>query len=239
MKRKNVAAFVIAACAIVAIAGTAGRADAKSKPAPYAPHINPAEFQSTVDHPFFPLKPGTRFTYRETIDGKALTAESTVLSESKTVMGVHCVVVHDVLRDHDTVIEDTYDWYAQDLKGNVWYFGENTKEFMPHGRVVTEGSWEGGVGGGIPGIIMPAQLTAGAPYRQEYLRGHAEDMAQILAVNDSLTVPFGTFGGCLRTKEWSMLEAGGEKKWYVRGVGFARSESESGEVSVLISVKHP
>ena len=205
----------------------------------YAPHIDKAEFQATVDHPYFPLVPGTRYSYRETAGKKISDCETTVMSETKLIMGVTCSVVHDVLKSGGEVIEDTYDWYAQDKAGNVWYFGEDTKEYGSHGRVDTEGSWQAGVGGALPGILMPASIVKGQPYRQEYLRGHAEDMGQIVGIGEAVKVHAGAYTDCVRTKDWSMLEAGHEFKWYARGVGMVRSESASKEVSELLSVVHP
>jgi len=154
-------------------------------------------------------------------------------------MGVTCVVVHDQLTQQGVLKEETLDWYAQDKQGNVWYFGEATKEFRAHGKVSTEGSWEAGVEGSQPGIIMKGQPVAGEPYRQEYDKGEAEDMGQVVAVDDSVTVPFGSFTGCVRTREWSMLEPGTEKKWYAKGIGVVRTESTTKEVSTLVSVTRP
>src|SRR5262249_53856427 len=155
--------------------------------------------------------------------------EVEVLSDTKTILGVTCAVVHDVVKDGDQVLEDTYDWYAQDLAGNVWYFGEDTKEYSPKGHVSTEGSWEAGVGKAQPGIFMPANPTPGPPYRQESSPGHAEDMGQVVATNQSVRVPAGAYAGCVRTKDWSLLEAGHDFKWYAKGVGLVRSESAARE----------
>lgn len=211
----------------------------KPKASAYAPTIDAANFQSTVDNPYFPLVPGTVFHYSEKSGGKTLDNELTVLAEPKVILGVSCVVVHDVLRNKDAIVEDTFDWYAQDKQGNVWYFGEATKEYLPYGRVSDEGSWEAGVGGAQPGLVMAATPAVGGPYRQEYLRGKAEDMAQVVALGESVTVPYGTFTNCVRTKDWSMLEAGSEFKWYAKGVGFVRSQSTGKELVELVSVTKP
>ncbi len=154
-------------------------------------------------------------------------------------MGVKCTLVHDVVTSRGEVKEDTRDWFAQDKQGTVWYFGEATQEFKPGGRVSREGSWEAGVKGALPGIMMPAEVKPGQPYRQAYYAGWAEDMAQIVALGETVTVPAGTFANCLRTKEWSLLESGGEKRWYAPGIGFVRSEAIGGEVVTLLSIKRP
>ena len=202
----------------------------------YHPTIDPANFTHVVTNPYFPLVPGTTFTTIEKEGRETRENKTTVTHDTKTIMGVKCVVVHDTVKIDGTLLEDTLDWYAQDKQGAVWYFGETTKEFKSGGRVSTEGSWEGGVEGAQPGIIMPANPKPGQPYRQEYLAGVAEDMGQVVAVGESVTVPAGTYKDCVKTKDWSMLEAGHEHKWYARGVGLVRTESSSGEVATLMSV---
>ncbi len=206
---------------------------------PYKPTIDPANFQSKVDNPYFPLVPGTTLKYEEKAGGETDENEITVMSDTKVIMGVKCTVVHDVVREKGAVKEDTLDWYAQDKQGSVWYFGEETKEFKAGGRVSHEGSWEGGIKGGQPGIIMPADPKPGNPYRQEYSPNNAEDMGQIVATNETVTVPAGTFTGCVKTKDWSLLESGNEYKWYAKGVGVVQAKTTKGEVEGLLSIKRP
>ena len=206
----------------------------------YHPQINPADFQSSVDNPYFPLPHGMKTKFVEKKGSEQSINQVEVLPGVKKIMGVNCVIVHDTITEDGALKEDTYDWYAQDKRGNVWYFGEETKEFKPSGESSSAGSWEAGVGGAQPGIIMPAELTTGAePYRQEYLAGHAEDMGQIAALNESVSVPLGSFKGCVKTREWSMLESGDEKKWYCRGVGFVKEVASAGEVVTLESMTKP
>lgn len=224
---------------LMALTWTTGASRATAKKSDYQPRIDPAEFQAIVDNPYFPLVPGTTFKFIEKSGKHTSENEVTVTTDTKVILGVTCVVVRDVLREKGVLKEDTCDWYAQDRQGNVWYFGEDTKEFHSNGKVDTEGSWEAGVGKGQPGIIMWGNPVPGAPYRQEYGPGHAEDMGQVVAVNDSVSVPYGSFGGCVRTKEWSLLEAGTDKKWYARGVGFIREEAADKGVVTLVSVTRP
>lgn len=205
----------------------------------YHPHIDPADFQSAVDNPYFPLVPGTTVKFIEKAGNETSENVIAVTHDTKEILGVKCLVVHDTVTQNGAPKEDTYDWYAQDKHGTVWYFGEATKEFKAGGKVDTEGSWEAGVDGAQPGIIMPGQLKLGEPYRQEYYAGHAEDMGRVVALGDSVSVPFGSFTGCVRTEEWSMLESGTEKKWYCKGVGVVREVSEIGEVAMLVSVTRP
>jgi hypothetical protein len=228
--------FTVTLFALAAAGAWAAEKKTNAARGEYRPTIQPTNFAEAVDHPYFPLVPGTTFTFiekdrRETRENKVM-----VTHDTKTILGVKCVVVHDKVTVDAKLVEDTFDWYAQDKEGSVWYFGEATREFKSGGRVSTEGSWEAGVKGAQPGIVMPANPKPGEPYRQEYLKGEAEDMGQVVAVGETVTVPFGIFKDCLRTRDWSMLERGSEKKWYARGTGVVRTESSSGEVSVLISV---
>ena len=182
----------------------------------YAPHIDPAEFTTKVDNEYFPLKPGTTFLY----EGGKERDEFAVTHQTKKVMGVKCVVVNDKAWEDGKLIEKTYDWFAQDKEGNVWYFGEDTKEYENGEVVSTKGSWEAGVDGAKPGIIMQAHPKVGQTYRQEYYKGEAEDMAKVQSLNDSVTVPYGSFDHVLVTKEWTPLEPSyHEHKYYAPGVG--------------------
>jgi hypothetical protein len=205
---------------------------------PYKPAIDSANFQSKIDNPYFPLVPGTVLTYTEKGGGEMKDNIVTVTHDTKTILGVKCVVVHDVVKEKGKLIEDTYDWYAQDKQGAVWYFGEATKEYKAGGAVETKGSWEAGVNG-QPGIMMPADRKPGKPYRQEYSPNNAEDMGQVVSVTETVTVPAGTYKDCVKTKDWSMLESGHEFKWYAKGIGVVQAKASDGELSQLISIEKP
>src|SRR5215210_4661950 len=182
----------------------------------YAPHIKPADFTTKLDNEYFPLKPGTTFVY----EGGAERGEMTVTYDTKKVMGVECVVVDDRGYEDGKLIEKTYDWFAQDKQGTVWYFGEDTKEYENGAVVSTKGSWEAGVDGAKAGIIMPADPKVGQSYHQEYYPGEAMDMAKVLSLNASVRVPYGLFDRVLVTREWTPLEPSyDEHKYYARGVG--------------------
>ena len=220
--------------------GTAKTTQDTTKPA-YSPHINPADFTRKIDNKYFPLKPGTTFVYR----GKTKDATEgdvvAVTSDTKNIMGVECVVVNDRVTEDGKLTEQTFDWYAQDKEGNVWYFGENSKEYE-NGKVTsTEGSWEAGKNGAKPGIIMPANPNVGHTYRQEYYKGEAEDMARPLKLDGSATVPYGSFDHALVTYEWTPLEPNiAERKYYAAGVGTVLEVAVKGppERLELIDVKH-
>jgi hypothetical protein len=136
------------------------------------------------------------------------------------VLGVACAVVRDTVSQHGKPIERTFDWYAQDKQGNVWYMGERSLE-VKNGRFVLAGdSWKSGVNGAKPGIIMEGHPRTGDVYRQEYYKpGKALDQARVLGRNATVKVPYGTFRHALATIEWSPSEPQYEKKDYARGVG--------------------
>jgi hypothetical protein len=192
--------------------------------------LDPADFTGPIDNPYWPMAVGSRWVYEETDpDGTELVVEVTVTDETKTILGIDAVVVHDIVTEDGEVKEDTFDWYAQDDDGNVWYLGEDTKEYEGGEVVSTEGSWEAGVDGALPGIIMPAQPVVGLVYRQEYLEGEAEDHAEVLSLDEHVEVPFGTFDNVLMTKDYTPLEPGlVEHKFYAQGVGPVLAEIVSG-----------
>jgi hypothetical protein len=191
--------------------------------------IDPADFTSEIDNPWLPLRVGSRWVYRETDqEGGEQRVEVTVLDETRQVMGVETRVVHDVVTEDGEVVEDTYDWYAQDADGNVWYFGEATKE-LSDGEVSTAGSWEAGVNGAEPGILVPTEPEVGMTYRQEYYAGEAEDAAEVLSLDEKVEVRRGRFGGVLMTKDYTPLEPDLlEHKFYARGVGLVLALAISG-----------
>jgi len=184
--------------------------------------LDPADFTADIDHPYLPMEPGTRWTYREVDEeGNVVEVVVVVTTETKTVAnGITARVVRDTVREDGEIVEDTRDWFAQDEDGNVWYLGEDTAEFEDGALVSHEGAWEAGVDGALPGIILPADPRPGMAYRQEYLAGEAEDNGRILAVGEDVEVRAGSFDDVLRTEDTNALEPDVvEHKYYARGVG--------------------
>jgi hypothetical protein len=206
----------------------------------YNPVINPADFTTKIDNKYFPLVPGTTFIYEGISEKGNEHNEVAVEDETKTILGVTCVVVEDTVKVGGQIIEQTLDWYAQDKNGNVWYFGEDSKEYK-NGKVVSiGGSWEAGVKGAKPGIIMEANPKVGDSYRQEYLKSEAEDMADILSLSESASVKYGSFTDCLKTRDYTPLEPNVvENKYYAPGVGEVLITLEKGgtERIELIEIK--
>ena len=226
----NRRSFVMLATAAVGalLLGTAHPAARAATPV--AAEIDPANFVSGIDNPWFPLAPGTTMIFEGNADGEPLRVETTVTRETKMIMGVECVVVLDRAYEDGELIEETRDWYAQDRDGNVWYFGEASQDIEDGAVVDTHGSWEAGVDGAIPGIIMWADPQPGDPYSQEVAPGIAEDMAQVARTGETVTVPYGTFDDVLVITEWNPLDPGVvEEKSYAAGVGLILEEAIEGE----------
>jgi len=206
----------------------------------YDPRITPSDFISEINNKFLTLTPGTTLFYESQTDEGLERNEFSVTDEKRTVMGVETTVVWDRVWLNDELIEDTKDWFAQDIEGNVWYFGEDSKDFEGGQLVSTKGSWEAGVDGAKPGIVMKASPQIGDSYRQEYYAGEAEDMGEVVSLGETVSVPYGTFSGCLKTKDWNPLEPGViEFKYYCPQVGnmVFEEKPEGGEEVELIDVR--
>jgi hypothetical protein len=206
--------------------------------------VDPSSFDQPVANDYFPLEPGTVTRYRGTEDGEVFHERVVVTSRTKVIQGVTTTVVRDVVRRTDgSLAESTRDWYAADDAGNVWYFGEATATYDDDGHVESrEGSWQAGVDGAVAGTIMPADPSPTDAFRQEFLRGEAEDQAWVVQRGVTATVPFGSLHDVVRTFEWSRLEKGVvSEKLYAPGVGIVRERDVSGgdETFVLVSVDHP
>ena len=209
---------------------------------PYNPQIDPTDFGGPIDNPYLPLKPGTVFRYRGVGDD-GTTPELNVVRvtrSTKRIMGIDAVVVLDKVWADGKPEERTFDWYAQDKQGNVWYMGENSFDYEHGHWVRNDGSWTAGVGNGKPGVIMLAHPRRGDAYRQEYSPGHAVDQAKVLGPGGRVTTPFRTFARTLLTREFSTIDRQYEKKWYARGIGVIQEDAvtKSKEHSVLVSVVH-
>jgi hypothetical protein len=218
MRRRPI---VTAAAALVAAASliAAGAADARQP-----------RFVHRIDNPWLPFRPGTVFVYRGVKDGKASRDVVGVTTHTRTIDGVRCVAVDDRLYLRGALEERTTDWYAQDAQGNVWYFGEATAELDAAGRVTgREGSWQAGLHGARPGIVMPARPRVGQTFRQEFYKGHAEDHFQVLGLSASVHVPYTSSRKALLTKEWTPLEPGViDHKLYLRGIGMVEELTVKG-----------
>jgi hypothetical protein len=227
------AAVVIAACG----GDDEGNSSAQSSAADGLPQgsepveIDPADFTTEIDNRYWPMTPGSRWIYSETdSEGTQQRVVVTVTNRTKQIAnGVEARVVRDVVSEDGEPVEITDDWYAQDSDGNIWYMGEDTAEYE-NGKLVTRaGSFEAGVDGAQPGIILPAEPQEGVTYRQEYYEGEAEDEGEIVGLGEQAEVPAGHYTDVLMTKDTNPLEPKVlEFKFYAPDVGPVLAVSVSG-----------
>ncbi len=218
-------AATLAADSTTAAAAPAPALEAASK----LPEFDPGNFVRVVDNKYFPLPRGARFVYEGTEGSEPLKNVSDVTDIAKTILGVKVVVVLDRLFRSGALVEKTFDYFAQDKDGNVWYLGEDTKEFE-NGKVFsTAGTFEAGKDGAKAGIIMRAHPKVGQTTQQEFAPGVAEDMATVLSLDATVSVPYGTFDHCLKTEDFTPLEPGAkEVKFYCPAIGFTRGRDVTG-----------
>jgi hypothetical protein len=205
----------------------------------YAPVLDPAHFVAVIDNPYFPLPVGRTLVYTGVKDGQSQTDTVAVTDQKKVILGITATVVSDVATHDGNVLEKTFDYYAQDDQGNVWYLGEDTTAFLPNGKADTSGSFLAGVNGAQPGIIMEANPQIPDAYRQECAFGQAEDTAWVVGTSGSVSVPYGKVRNVLTTLESTRLEPGAyDEKVYGPGLGIVSERSLTGpiEIAVLVSI---
>lgn len=207
----------------------------------YEPVLDPANFVSVIDNPYYPLPVGRVLIYKGTRDGQEQIDRVRVTDRTRVLEGITTTAVRDVAKTPDgTLLEATTDWFAQDKQGTVWYLGEATKAYNSDGTVDTSGSWLAGVHDGEPGIIMEAHPRVPDAYRQEYLKGEAEDTAWIVHVGGSLTIPYGTVHNVITSLEATVVEPGiYDQKLYAPGLGIVKEHAlTEPEDAVLVKVKN-
>ena len=181
-------------------------------------------FVDRIDNRYMPMIPGTTYVFRGSEDGEEQRNTVEVTHETKTIFGVNAVVVRDTVSDkRGRLIEQTLDWFAQDVAGNVWYLGEDSKDYENGQVVSTEGSWEAGVDGALPGIVMAAQPHKGDAYGQECAPPDAEDEARIIDLKSPVKTPGADYGHALQIRESTPLEPGvAEDKFYAPCIGLVK-----------------
>ncbi|MCB9868640.1 MAG: hypothetical protein H6836_06430 [Planctomycetes bacterium] len=209
-------------------------------PGPYAPMLDPAKLSTKITNRFLPWKPGRTLVYKAR-DGKEVETTRITVSDKTTMVGDYeCVTVRDVVSVDGEVHEDTIDWYAQDQAGNVWYLGEIAKNYEDGLLDNLDGSWRIGKDGAKPGILMLAQPKVGVTYREEFLPNEAEDLATVVSLNETVTVPAGTFRGCVQTRNFTPIEPGvEERKFYAPGIGVVLTVGPTGKRTELVQVIDP
>jgi hypothetical protein len=218
---------------------SAGRSVPARAAASYEPVLDPANFVAVIDNPYFPLPVGRVMVLKGVKDGVTQVETVTVTSRTRVLEGITATAVSDVARHGKRLLEKTTDWYAQDKQGNVWYAGEATAAYGPGGQIDRSGSWRAGVNDAEPGIIMEAHPAIPDSYRQEYLKGQAEDTAWVVRVGSRAKLSFGGKRRTIVTLEATRVEPGSyDKKVYARGYGILFEESLTGtEWARLVSVR--
>jgi hypothetical protein len=242
MWKKWAATAVLLVAGAAALVLPASASAAVIKAAPGWPDRKSSDFVRKIDNQWFPLLPGMRWVSTGVKDGKKSIDHYVVTKRTKNILGVTATVVRDTLTQKGNVVEGTWDWYAQDKQGNVWYLGERTREYNAAGQVISRsGSWQAGVKGAQPGIFMPAHPKIGAGGYQEYWPGQALDKYRVASLTASVTVPYGTFTkNTIRTRETTALEPGiVDGKNYAKGIGQVAEQTVKGpkETSFLVTFK--
>ncbi|MCA9315028.1 MAG: hypothetical protein KDB73_06020 [Planctomycetes bacterium] len=232
MHARTMATAIVVATLLSCLAACGGGGSGGTS-VPPTPEFDAADFgagSADITNPYFPLIVGSTSVFEGTTDEGFEHIEVMVLNQTKTILGVSCRVVHDVVQIDGEVVEDTYDWYAQDLDGNVWYMGEDSSE-IENGVVVSkDGSWEAGVDDASPGYQMPAALVIGDEYYQEWYEDEAEDKAKVISTSATVMLVGGTtYTSCLQSQEWNPLEPGSDEyKYYAPGVGLVKETQLDG-----------
>ena len=223
--------FPACACAGLAAASAAFAADA------YNPAIDPANFSTKIDNPLFTLPPGKTLVFESKGEDGVEHIEIRIRSETRKIMGVETIVYNDRVLIDGKLHEETNDYLAQDKDGNVWYFGEDVDNYEDGKFKDHHGGWIAGVDGALPGIWIKGTQVAGEVYRQEYYKGEAEDMAKVVATDETVKVPAGEFKGCTKVYEWTPLEPDSKAhKYYCPGVAGLVLEEELKEKTVRVEL---
>ncbi|MDH3540296.1 MAG: hypothetical protein OEP52_09890 [Acidimicrobiia bacterium] len=231
--------FAVLAGLVLAVAACGGDGTSESTVAPVLDDYAAATFVAGIDNTYFPFTPGASWSYEGIEDGEVERIEVVVTDDTRVVDGVTTIVVRDTVTLDGELIEDTFDWYAQDSAGNVWYMGEDSREYDNGEVKSTAGSWETGVDGALPGIIMYADPAGhlNVPYRQEFYAGEAEDVGEVVQVGATVAVGGTTYTDVVVIREWNLLEPGVfENKYFAPGIGVILEEvveGGSGRVELL------
>jgi hypothetical protein len=196
----------------------------------YEPKLGPGNFVDVIDNPYLPFKPGMAWVYEGESDGETERIKVVVTGERRDIQGISATVVRDTVHVAGELVEDTYDWFAQDTNGNVWYLGEDSTSYGSDGTTSKAGSWEFGVDGALPGIVMLADPSVGDSYRQEFYPDEAEDLGEVLRIDETKSIGIGEFASVVVTEDWNPLDPETiENKYYAPGVGKIYSEHVRGD----------
>jgi hypothetical protein len=196
--------------------------------------VDPATLSPTVDHPYVAFATVTRALYEgEEVDedtGEAveIRVESATRSDTTTVAGIEATIVDVDEYEDGELVERTEDYYAQDDSGVVYYLGERVDDIEDGEVVAHHGEWLTGQDGARAGVFMPAEPSVGDEFEQERAPGVAEDRSRVVAVDVRVTVPAGTFEGCIETEDVDPIGDATEHKFYCPDVGLVREAFPAG-----------
>jgi Fibronectin type III domain len=200
--------------------------------------LEPSDFASRVENPYFPRLPGAKWVYEGMTANGLRRTETEVLSETIEILGIQSTVVANRDFLDGVLTEDNRDYFAQDKDGNVWYLGENVDNYVDGVLHDHAGSWLGGDDGAIPGLVMLANPAdnIGQTYRQEHFLGCTRDKAAVVSVSEQVTVPAGSFDNVLQTHDTSDVELDlDELKHYAPGIGLIKTiDQTTGDEFVLV-----
>lgn len=198
--------------------------------------VDPANFSDKITNPWLPLTPGIVLRYEGNLEGRPASLQVTVTEKTKAIAGVRCLVVEELVALAGKPVDRTLAYYAQDLTGNVWYFGESVQELDKSGNVAKNEGWVTGVDGAIPSLVMEATPAPGHTLINTYTNDHSE----VVSLAKSVKTPAGNYPDALETKEWTPNEPDVLiNKYYVQGIGLVRDVVVEGgsEEFVLVEVQ--
>jgi hypothetical protein len=193
--------------------------------------VDAADFVAAVDNPWFPLRPGTVWTYIGVKNGKQATEVITVLPEPAVIDKVPCVALQDDVTLNKVRVERTVTYYAQHRDGGVWLFGEDEHQVDRAGNVRgIQGSWRAGLDGAVPDLLMPPAPAKGNVFDERTAELHVT----VLGVDEAVDVPQGSHQGAVLLEEADPNEPGlRAHKYYVRDIGMVRDVSVGGPLEEL------
>jgi hypothetical protein len=205
----------------------------------YDPDVDPDLFSPNITNRFLPWTRGRTLIYEKKIGDETERITVTVLPDTVEIAGIECIAVRDLVTIDGESEEDTVDWYAQHRDGSVWYIGEIAQNFEDGLLDNVDGSWRTGKDSAKPGIVMLARPQPGIAYRQEFLPNEAEDVAAVIALDQTVCVPAGRFTGCVQTEDWTPIEPGKrEHKFYAPGIGLVLEVNpDTGARTELVEIR--
>ena len=202
------------------------------------PRPDPTDYVDRVDNRWFPLVPGTRWTYRRYSQTDLHTVIATVLPGTRAVAGVPTTAVRfAVRRSSGGTTFAAVRWYAQDTAGNVWWFGQRVGRTFPIDPLATR-SWMAGRRGAEAGLVMSAHPRVGDGFVNGSLPHAMERRSTVLSVDASVALPRGHYHHAVETRDLSALAPlGVVATYFAPGVGIVAQDTADTVDSELTLVR--